>query len=70
MLLAGVQSPGETFAGFGNPAPMTVAALYILARAVEKTGLLNPMVYGLMGEGGAGPLWRACWFLPPPRRRS
>src|SRR5207244_13116740 len=42
-LLAGVLSPGERFAGFGNPAPMTVAAHYILARAVEKTGLLNPM---------------------------
>jgi Na+/H+ antiporter NhaD/arsenite permease-like protein len=50
LLLAGVVSPTEAFAGFGNPAPMTVAALYILARAVEKTGLLNPLVYTLMGR--------------------
>jgi di/tricarboxylate transporter len=54
LLLAGVIDPGEAFAGFGNPAPMTVAALYILARAVDKTGLLNPLVYGLMGTGDGG----------------
>ncbi|MBM4186154.1 MAG: SLC13 family permease [Gemmatimonadetes bacterium] len=52
LLIAGIVSPSEAFAGFGNPAPMTVAALYIIARAVEKTGLLNPMVYGLLGHGG------------------
>lgn len=54
LLLAGVVEPGQAFAGFGNPAPMTVAALYILARAVEKTGLLNPLVYSLMGKGDGG----------------
>jgi di/tricarboxylate transporter len=43
---------------------MTVAALYILARAVEKTGLLNPMVYGLMGEGGAGRATLARLLVP------
>lgn len=59
LLLAGVVSPAEAFAGFGNPAPMTVAALYILARAVEKTGLLNPFVYSLMGKrGGRATLLR------------
>jgi len=54
VLVAGIVTPNEAFAGFGNPAPMTVAALYILARAVEKTGLLNPLVYGLLGRGGDG----------------
>jgi di/tricarboxylate transporter len=54
LLLAGVVGPGEAFSGFGNPAPMTVAALYILARAVEKTGLRNPLVYSLMGKGDGG----------------
>jgi len=54
LLLAGVVSPTAAFSGFGNPAPMTVAALYIMARAVEKTGLLNPVIYGLMGKGDGG----------------
>lgn len=64
LLLAGVTTPGETFAGFGNPAPMTVAALYILARAVDKTGLLNPMVYRLMGRGDGGRATLARLVVP------
>lgn len=64
LLLAGVTTPAETFAGFGNPAPMTVAALYILARAVEKTGLLNPLVYRLMGEGDGGRATLARLLVP------
>ncbi|MGE0351602.1 MAG: SLC13 family permease [Gemmatimonadales bacterium] len=52
LLIAGVITPGQAFAGFGNPAPMTVAALYILARAVEKTGLMQPIVHGLLGRKG------------------
>lgn len=64
LLLAGVTTPGETFAGFGNPAPMTVAALYILARAVDKTGLLNPIVYRLMGRGDGGRATLARLVVP------
>lgn len=52
LLVVGIITPGEAFAGFGNPAPMTVAALYILARAVEKTGLMGPLVTSLLGTGG------------------
>lgn len=48
LLLVGIITPGEAFAGFGNPAPITVAALYILARAVEKTGFMGPVVTGLL----------------------
>ncbi|HXV86662.1 MAG TPA: SLC13 family permease, partial [Gemmatimonadales bacterium] len=44
LLLAGVVSPAEAFAGFSNSAPITVAALYVLARAVERTGLLQPIL--------------------------
>jgi len=54
LLVTGVITPVEAFDGFGNPAPMTVAALYILARAVEKTGLLTPLVNGVMGSAGSG----------------
>ncbi|MGE0552320.1 MAG: SLC13 family permease [Gemmatimonadales bacterium] len=64
LLLAGVVSPTEAFSGFGNPAPMTVAALYILARAVEKTGLLNPLIYGLLGGGDGERATLARLLLP------
>jgi hypothetical protein len=39
LLLGGIIKPEEAFAGFGNPASVTVAALYVLARGAAKTGL-------------------------------
>ena len=51
LLVAGVVEPTEAFQGFSNPAPITVAALYVLARAVERTGALQPLVYATLGKG-------------------
>ncbi|NIR46584.1 MAG: SLC13 family permease, partial [Gemmatimonadetes bacterium] len=51
LLVAGVVTPGQALIGFSNPAPVTVAALYILARAVEKTGALQPVVRSTLGAG-------------------
>ena len=51
LLVAGVITPAEAFVGFSNPAPITVAALYVLARAVEKTGALQPIVSATLGHG-------------------
>ncbi|MBM4016141.1 MAG: SLC13 family permease [Planctomycetes bacterium] len=64
LLLAGVITPTETFEGFGNPAPMTVAALYVLARGAEKTGLLQPVLERLLGKGGRGR-WAMAKLLVP-----
>ena len=50
VLVAGVVTPEEALAGFSNPAPLTVAALFVLARAVEKTGALTPLVRAAMGQ--------------------
>ena len=49
LLVADVVTPLEAFQGFSNPAPITVAALYVLARAVEKSGALQPMVRATLG---------------------
>ena len=49
LLLAGVLSPEQAFSGFSNPAPITVAALFVLAAAVEKTGALQPIVRTVLG---------------------
>ena len=54
LLVFGVIDEGQAFAGFSNPAPLTVAALYVLARAAEKTGLLGPLVGRLLGRTGDG----------------
>ncbi|MCC6408621.1 MAG: SLC13 family permease [Planctomycetes bacterium] len=64
LLLAGIITPAETFAGFGNPAPITVAALYVLARATEKTAILQPVLERLLGKGGGGRWAMAKLFVP------
>ena len=52
LLLAGVLDSSEAFAGFSNSAPLTVAALYVLARGAQKTGMLAAMTSQLLGGGG------------------
>lgn len=54
LMVLGVTTPQQAFAGFSNPAPITVAALYVVARAVEKTGALQPLVRGALGVGDGG----------------
>lgn len=51
LLLADVITVEQALSGFSNPAPMTVAALYVLARAANKTGLLTPVTSRLLGSG-------------------
>jgi di/tricarboxylate transporter len=51
LLVFGVVTPEQAFSGFANPAPVTVAALYVLARAVEKTGGLQPILAATLGRG-------------------
>jgi di/tricarboxylate transporter len=50
LLVTGVIDEGQAFSGFSNPAPLTVAALYVLARAADKTGLLGPLITRLLGN--------------------
>ncbi len=52
LLFAGVIDSSQALAGFSNPAPFTVAALFVLARAVAKTGAIRPYTQGLLGETG------------------
>lgn len=51
-LIAGVIDPAQAFSGFSNPAPITVAALYVLAGAVEETGALTAITDLTLGRGG------------------
>jgi di/tricarboxylate transporter len=53
LLVAGVTTAQQAFSGFSNPAPITVAALFVVARAVEKTGALQPLVRGVLGASDA-----------------
>ena len=51
LLLTNVITTEQALSGFSNPAPITVAALYVLARAAEKTSLLTPLAARLLGDG-------------------
>ncbi|MDH3225085.1 MAG: SLC13 family permease, partial [Gemmatimonadota bacterium] len=64
LMLVGVIDSAQALAGFSNPAPFTVAALYVVARAIEKTGGLQPLVRGTLG-GGGGPRRRLLRLLWP-----
>ncbi|HSG81810.1 MAG TPA: SLC13 family permease, partial [Gemmatimonadota bacterium] len=64
LLAAGVITPAQAFAGFSNPAPITVAALYVLARAVDKTGAIQPIVTKTLGKGDS--IWRSLARLAFP----
>ncbi len=64
LLLAGVITPQQALSGFSNPAPATVAALYIVARAVEKTGALQPLIRNTLGGGRGSRLGLARLLAP------
>ena len=49
LLVLGVIDIPEAFAGFSNPAPLTVAALYVVAAAVQKAGLLERLAGAVLG---------------------
>ena len=52
LLAVGVLTPGQAFSGFSNAAPITVAALYVLAAGIEKTGALASLLHRTLGERG------------------
>lgn len=49
LILTHVLTPTEAFAGFSNPALLSIAALFLFARAFAKTGLLRALAEKLLG---------------------
>ncbi len=64
LLITRVITPEQAFSGFSNAAPITTAALYILARAVEKTGALQPVLSTVLGKDN-GRHWSLARLLVP-----
>jgi di/tricarboxylate transporter len=52
VMVLGVVEPEQALAGFSTTAPIAIAALYVVAGAVEKTGLLQPVVDTVMADRG------------------
>jgi di/tricarboxylate transporter len=49
LLLLGVITPAQAFSGFSSEAPIVIAALLVLGRAIELSGLLQPIVGAIFG---------------------
>ncbi len=54
LFVTGVIDEAQAFSGFSNPAPITVAALYVLAGATETTGALQGLTDRVLGGRRAG----------------
>jgi di/tricarboxylate transporter len=50
LLITGIIDESQALSGFSNSAPLSVAALYVLAFAADKTGLLGPLVNRMLGK--------------------
>jgi len=53
LLAVGIIDAPAALSGFSNPAPFTVAAFYVMAAAVGKTGALAPVLHATL-DGRAG----------------
>ena len=69
LLVADVITPAQAFGGFSNPAPITVAALYVVSRAVQKTRALQPFVATTLGAS-ENQRWTLARLLTPTAAAS
>lgn len=53
-VLLGWLTPEQALAGFGNPATVTVVAMFVVSTAVVRTGALAPVESFLLRYGGQG----------------
>jgi di/tricarboxylate transporter len=49
LFLTGIITADEALAGFSNEAPFIIAALLVVARAVDAAGIMQPVVHSLFG---------------------
>ncbi len=54
LVISGVLTPKEAFAGFSNTGMLTVAILFIVAYAAQTSGLLELFANRIMGRSGGG----------------
>lgn len=64
VMVAGVVTVDQAVSGFSNPAPITIAALYVLARAIEKTGALAPILSKMLGRSSSDRITLARLLAP------
>ena len=61
LMVTGLLTPAEAVAGFANPAPLTVGALFIASRGLVRTGSLAYFSKHLVAVGRRSP--RVMWLM-------
>lgn len=56
LLAFGILDTGEVLAVFSNSAPITIACMFVLSAALERTGVI-----GALGDAITGRRWRSPW---------
>ncbi len=51
LFITDVADQATALSGFASPAPATIAGLYVVAGAVERSGALRPLSRSVLGEG-------------------
>ena len=69
LLVLGVIDTSQAFAGFSNPAPIAVAALYVVAAGAAKTGVLDRLP-ALLGSGASSRRAQLARLLVPTAAAS
>src|SRR5690606_17406403 len=57
LLVTGLLSVDRAFAVFANPAPLTVAAMFIISAALERCGAIDILANRIRGVTKIGYLW-------------
>jgi hypothetical protein len=55
LLVSGILSVGDVLGVFSNPAPITIAAMFVLSAALERTGVIDGMGRIVNSIGGRSP---------------
>lgn len=63
LLLAGILETGQVLSVFSNPAPVTIAALFVIAAALEQTGVLDAMGRMALRHAGRSRRGTVLWML-------
>jgi len=64
LLLAGILSPKEAFAGFANEGAITVGVLYVVVAGLNETGVMSEIAQRLFGRPRSVPSAQARMMLP------
>ncbi len=63
LLASGILATAEVLAVFSNSAPITIAAMFVLSAALERTGMIDTMGRLATSAGGKSPLLAIAVFI-------